>query len=261
MASGNDEFSVDLPGGGKLPLLGFGTWQLSGDEAKEATEHALRAGYRHVDTATMYRNELEVGAALAASGVPRDDVFVTTKLLPDDVGRESEALDQSLRKLGLDTLDLWLVHWPPPDDQLVPAWRALCQEQEAGRVTDIGVSNFSLAQIDAVTEDTGVVPAVNQIRWSPLTFDAAVVEGHRDRGVVLEGYSALRGGALSDPVVVRIAEQTGRTPAQVIIRWHLQHGIVVIPKSANPDRIRSNADVLDLVLSDEQMAQLDALGG
>lgn len=252
-------FVADLPGGGKMPLLGFGTWQLTGSKARTATGWALDGGYRHIDTATMYRNEAEVGAALRESDVPRDQVFVTTKLLPDAVGEEQAALDESLRLLGLDAVDLWLVHWPPSDDALVAVWHELIRARNDGRATDIGVSNYSLEQIDLITEATGVAPAVNQIRWSPLLFDQAVLDGHRQRGVVLEGYSALRGGALSNPVVADVAEQCGRTTAQVIVRWHLQHGVVVIPRSANQERIAQNADI-GFELSEEQMAALDALG-
>lgn len=253
------DMSADLPSGRKMPLLGFGTWQLTGPQAQEATSYALRAGYRHVDTATMYQNEAEVGAALLGSGVPRGDVFVTTKLLPDAVGSEPAALEQSLTKLGLAELDLWLVHWPPPDEALVSVWRAMCTAQSEGLATDIGVSNYTLDQLDRVAEATGVMPAVNQIRWSPLLFDPALLAGHQQRGVVLEGYSALRGGALENPEVLDVAQQSGRTAAQVIIRWHLQHGIVVIPKSANEDRIAANAD-LGFELTPDQMAALDALG-
>lgn len=250
-----------LPGGGRMPLLGFGTWQLTGSDASTATELALAAGYRHIDTATMYQNEAEVGAAIQAADISRPDLFVTTKLLPDAVGKERNAVETSLELLRLDRLDLWLVHWPPAEESLISVWRALIEAQNDGLVTDIGVSNYSLAQLDAVAEATGVMPAVNQIRWSPLMFDAQVLAGHRDRGVVLEGYSALRGGALADPVVGQVATESDRTPAQVIIRWHLQHGIVVIPKSANEQRIRANANVLDFALSDEQMAALNGLGG
>ncbi|MCW2544408.1 MAG: aldo/keto reductase [Frankiales bacterium] len=257
--SAEQEFTATLPGGGKMPLLGFGTWQLTGSDAQRATEVALQNGYHHVDTATMYQNEAEVGAALKT--VPRDDVFVTTKLLPDAVGREQEALEQSLTRLGLQRLDLWLVHWPPAEESLVSVWEALLRAREKGLVTDIGVSNYSLAQLDALAEATGTMPAVNQIRWSPLLFDPVLQQGHRERSVVLEGYSALRGGALTDPVVERIAAESGRTAAQVIIRWHLQHDTVVIPKSADEHRIRDNADVFGFSLSDEQMAALDALGG
>jgi diketogulonate reductase-like aldo/keto reductase len=242
-----------------MPLLGFGTWQLTGADAARATEAALRIGYRHVDTATMYRNEAEVGAALRASGVPRGEVFVTTKLPPDRAGQADATLDASLRALSVDAVDLWLVHWPPPDS--VALWRSFVRAREDGRARDIGVSNYDLADLDELADATGVMPAVNQIRWSPLLFDRAVLDGHRARGVVLEGYSALKGGTLDHPDVVAVAERLGRTPAQVILRWHLQHGIVAIPKSASEERIAANADLGAFTLSDADMASLDAMGG
>ena len=249
-----------LPGGGKMPLLGFGTWQLTGQDAHEATLTALQAGYRHVDTATMYSNEAEVGAALASSGLSREELFVTTKLPPDHVGREMQTLKQSVALLGIDSIDLWLVHWPPAEGAGIGVWRQFLASREQGLVTDVGVSNYSLAQLDELAEATGTMPAVNQIRWSPLLFDAKTIEGHRERGVVLEGYSALRGGTLDNQTVLDIAARAGRTPAQVIIRWHLQHEVVVIPKSGNPERIAANAAVADFTLSDQDMAALDRLG-
>jgi diketogulonate reductase-like aldo/keto reductase len=244
-----------------MPLLGFGTWRLSGDDAVRATGDALAAGYRHLDTATMYGNEREVGRALRDSGVPRDDVFVTSKLPPDRADRVRETLEQSLEQLGVDQLDLWLVHWPPDGDAGVPVWEGFLAAHAEGLVRDVGVSNHSASQLDALTEATGTTPAVNQVRWSPLLFDPAVVQAHRERSVVLEGYSALKGGTLEHPVVTGIAQRAGRTPAQVLVRWHVQHGTVVIPKSASAERIRSNADVGGFVLSDDDMAALDALGG
>ena len=250
---------VTLGSGGRMPLLGFGTWRLRGDAAVKATTAALEAGYRHLDTATMYRNEAEVGRALAGSGVPRDDVFVTTKCPPDRAGRELETLRESLDLLGLDHVDLWLVHWSTGGRD-VEMWRAFTEAQEAGLARAIGVSNFSLRLLDEVTSESGVAPAVNQIQWSPLLYDAAVVAEHQRRGVVLEGYSGLKGGTLDHPTIRGIAERAGRTPAQVIVRWHVQHGIVVIPKSSDPERIRSNADVGGFELSDDDMAALDGLG-
>jgi diketogulonate reductase-like aldo/keto reductase len=250
--------SAALPRGGAMPLLGFGTWQLKGTNAQEAVEAALEAGYRHLDTATIYGNEREVGAALRASGVARDDVFVTTKCPPDDQDRAREVLEQSLEALGLDSVDLWLVHWPPAD--AVKMWQAFVQAQADGLVRDIGVSNFSLAQLDEIEQATGVKAAVNQIKWSPLLFDRAVEDGHRERGVVLEGYSGLKGGTLENEVITGIAERLGRTPAQVINRWHLDHGVVTIPKSSNPERIRANADVDGFALSPEDLGAMDALG-
>ena len=256
---------VDIPtttvplAAGAIPLVGFGTWQLRGEECYASTLAALEAGYRHVDTATMYQNETEVGRALADSGVAREDVFVTTKFNPRRAGpSELDTLARSLEQLGTSYVDLWLVHAPADDN--VRVWESFVSAQADGRARDIGVSNFSLGQVDRVHEATGVLPAVNQIEWRPSLYDAGVADGHASRGVVLEGYSALRGGSLKDPVVNRIADEVGRTPAQVLVRWHVQHGFVVIPRSSQPDRVRANADVGGFELSTEQMAALDALG-
>lgn len=242
-----------------MPLLGFGTWQIKGESAISSTAVALEAGYRHLDTATVYGNEREVGAGIRASGVPRGDVFVTTKLPPDRAGKELDTLGRSLDLLGTDYVDLWLIHWPPDGDVGHELWAAFGEAQEQGLTRDIGVSNYSLDQIDALAA-SGAKPAVNQIRWSPLLFDRTQQDGHRSRGVVLEGYSALRGGTLDSPAVVEIAERCGRTPAQVILRWHLQHEVVAIPKSEVRERIVSNADLADFDLSAADMAALDALG-
>lgn len=253
--------AASLPSGQGMPLLGFGTWQITGVDATRATGWALQTGYRHIDTAAVYGNEAEIGAALRASDVARDDIFLTTKVPPDRAGAELDTLRQSLAALGTDHVNLWLIHWPPDDGVGLEVWKALISAQESGLARDIGVSNYSLEQIDELSAATGVTPAVNQIEWSPLLFDQAEVDGHHQRGVLLEGYSALRGGTLEHPVIVEIAERLGRTPAQVIVRWHLQHGIVVIPKSRERGRIVSNADVGDFELSDEQVAEIDALGG
>jgi diketogulonate reductase-like aldo/keto reductase len=206
----------------------------------------------------MYANESEVGRALRDSGVPRDEVFVTTKYNPRAGGRELDILDQSLEALGVSHVDLWLIH--SPDRRNEEIWAGFVTAQQDGRARDIGVSNFSSRQIDRVAQSTGVMPAANQIEWRPSLYDARVVAEHRDRAVVLEGYSALRGGSLEDPVVRRVAQEVGRTPAQVLVRWHVQHGIVVIPRSSQPERVRANADVGGFELSDEQMAALDGLG-
>lgn len=244
-----------------MPLLGFGTWQLSGDPAVSATVEALHAGYRHLDTATIYQNESQVGRALRESGVARDDVFVTSKLPPNRADWAKATLEQSLEQLGLDALDLWLVHWPPDGESAgVQVWEDFLTARDQGLVRDIGVSNYSLDQLDELAEATGVPPAVNQVKWSPLLFDRAYLDGHRERGVVFEGYSGLKGGTLEDPVVTAVAERLGRTPAQVVVRWHVQHGVVVIPKSQSPERIRANADVGGFELSQEDMAALDGLG-
>ena len=185
MTPGVPTTTAALPAGGAMPLRGFGTWQRRGPEAQQAVEQALEAGYRHLDTATVYGNEREVGAALRASGVPRAEVFVTTKCPPDKADSAREVLEQSLEDLGLDSVDLWLIHWPPDDP--VALWEHFLHARETGKVVDAGVSNFSLEQLDELERATGVRPAVNQIKWSPLLYDRAVDEGHRERGVVLEG--------------------------------------------------------------------------
>jgi 2,5-diketo-D-gluconate reductase A len=252
--------TVTLTAGSAMPLLGFGTWQIKGDDAVRATAAALEAGYRHLDTATVYGNEGEVGRALAESGVPREEVFVTTKCPPSKVGHELDTLKESLDLLQTDHVDLWLIHWPGDGSSNTDIWRSFGEAREVGLAREIGVSNFDAALLDEVTEATGLTPAVNQIEWSPLLYDGATVAEHRGRGIVLEGYSALRGGTLVHPTILQIAEREGRTAAQVIIRWHLQHGFVVIPKSVNPERIRSNAKVASFTLGDDDMAALDALG-
>jgi 2,5-diketo-D-gluconate reductase A len=253
-----------------MPLLGFGTWQLTGRTAQDSVREALQAGYRHIDTATMYGNEQQVGAALKESGLARDDVFITSKLPPDRFGkygvdlrlrgrRARGTLEQSLEQLGVSQLDLWLVHWPPRSGVGAPLWEQFLTARAEGLVRDIGVSNYSLEQVDELTARTGVAPAVNQIRWSPSLFDRAVLDGHRERGVVLEGYSGLKGGVLTHPTVVQIADRLGRTPAQVVIRWHMDHSVVVIPRSRDPQHIRTNAEVSGFRLSESDLAALDAL--
>lgn len=249
--------AAPLPSGAAMPLVGFGTWQLSGAEATTATATALALGYRHLDTATIYRNEREVGAGLLASGLPREKVFVTTKLPPDHDAPPRATLEQSLQKLGTDVVDLWLIHWPGQAD--LELWREFVRAQQDGLVRDIGVSNFTLAQIDELADATGVQPAVNQIKWSPYLYDAALLDGHRERGIVVEGYSGLKGGTLQEPVVAQIAERHGATPAQVLVSWQVQHGVVAIPKSTREQRIRENADVDGLVLTEAEMAALDGL--
>ncbi len=253
--------SVNLPGGGQMPLVGFGTWKLKGHAAREAVVAALAAGYRHLDTATMYGNEAEVGQAVRDSGIDRAEVFLTTKIRPSDSGRAAAILQASLRALGTDYLDLWLVHWPPArtaDSREL--WHELVAFQAAGQVRDIGVSNYDLDQLDDLKGASGQAPAVNQVHWSPVRYDPAIVAGHRQRGVALEGYSPLRDTNLDDPKLTKIAAAHGVTAAQVVLRWHLEHGITVIPKSAQPDRIRSNIDLLGFRLTPDEVASIDKLG-
>lgn len=245
---------------GRMPLLGFGTWQISDSESTEATTMALEAGYRHLDTATVYRNEAGIGRALAAAGLPREAVFVTTKLPPDRAARARRTLEESLTKLGVDYVDLWLIHWPPRNGDSPGIWAELVRAQADGLARSIGVSNYSLAQIDELTQATGVTPAVNQIRWAPVLYDAGLVTGLAERGVVLEGYSPFKVSNLADPTLVRIAEAHDATPAQVIVAWHVAHGFVVIPKSVRRERIEANAAGVRLELGDEEVAAIDGLG-
>lgn len=251
---------VTFPSGGRMPMLGFGTWQIRGRDAVVATEAALEAGYRHIDTATIYQNEREVGRALAGSGLPRDEVFVTTKCPPDLARRALDTLQRSLEMLGTDHVDLWLIHWTPRRGVGVDMWEKFVEARESGLARDIGVSNYRAEQIDELVTATGVKPVVDQIKWSPLLFKPHVAEQLRERDIALEGYSGLRGGALENRTIREIADRLGRTPAQVIVRWHLQHGVIAIPKSVRPERIRSNADVGGFALSEEDMARLDTLG-
>lgn len=253
------EPAVELTGGVLMPLVGFGTWQLTGSEAQRAVGWALEAGYRHLDTAAAYGNEKQVGAAIRESDVTRDDIFITTKLPPNHVGRERQTLEESLAALGTDHLDLWLVHWPPGGTAGVSSWRVFTEALSEGLTRAIGVSNYSLDQIDEITEATGVAPAVNQIKWSPLLFSAELLAAHRERGIVVEGYSPFRSGTLDHPALVEIAERHRKLPEQVVVRWHVQHGIVVIPKSAKRERITANADVFDFELSADEMAAIDGL--
>jgi 2,5-diketo-D-gluconate reductase A len=249
-----------LSAGAEIPLVGLGTWQLRGDAAADAVGWALEAGYRHIDTATAYNNEQAVGRALHASGVPRDKVFVTTKMPAENRGRERRTLERSLSAMGLDHVDLWLIHWPPSATSGIDSWREFVRAREDGLTRSIGVSNYSFDQIDELTAATDVTPEINQVRWSPSLFDQAMLDGHRERDIVLEGYSPFRAGGLDHPVLLDIANTHKATAAQVVIRWHLQHGIVVIPKSAHRERIVDNVDVAALVLTEEEMRAIDRIG-
>jgi 2,5-diketo-D-gluconate reductase A len=244
---------------GPMPLLGFGTWQISNRDAPQATAYALQAGYRHIDTATMYQNESGIGKALASVALPRESVFVTTKLPPAHAGRERRTLTESLTKLGLGYLDLWLVHWPPNGQAAPRVWQQFIRAQQEGLTKAIGVSNYSLRQIDELIQVTGVVPQVNQIRWGPSLYDPAMVSGLQQRGVVLEGYSPFKVSNLKDPTLVSIATRHDATAAQVIVAWHIAHGFVVIPKSLRPERIVANAAGVRIELTAEEVAMIDDL--
>jgi diketogulonate reductase-like aldo/keto reductase len=250
---------VALRDAGVLPLLGFGTWQLRGREAYDAVRVALDVGYRHIDTATMYRNEEQVGAALRDAAIDRSEVFLTTKLPAQATGRERATLEESLRKLGTDYVDLWLVHWPPDGSASPDVWRAFLSARDAGLARSVGVSNYSTGQVDELIDATGETPSVNQVRWSPALYDPARVEHHQARGVVLEGYSPFKASRLDDPVLRAVADAHGVEPTQVILRWHVDTRTVVIPKSANPERIAANFDIWGFRLTPDEIARINAL--
>jgi 2,5-diketo-D-gluconate reductase A len=251
------DVTVTLTGDVAMPLLGLGTWRLRVRQAYEAVRFALEAGYRHIDTATMYANEREIGRAMRDSGVDRRDIFVTTKLPAGSAGRERETIDASLRALGTDYVDLWLVHWPPRGGARPETWREMLAARERGLARAVGVSNYRIAQIDelAVIE----TPAVNQIPWSPRRHDPALLAAHRERGVVVEGYSPLKGTDLRDRVLTEIAARHEVTSAQVVLRWHIEHGIVVIPKSADRGRIAENSEIFGFSLDRDEVARIDGL--
>ncbi len=242
-----------------MPVLGLGVWQMAaGRETEQAVEWALDAGYRHIDTASLYRNEQSVGAALRTSGLPREQVFVTTKLMPVYPSAVRE-LAKSLRRLSLDYIDLYLIHWPTP---LIHRryWRQLESLQEQGLAREIGVSNYSLDQLRSLVGGGAKTPAVNQVQFSPFHFRRRLLDYCLGHGIVFEAYSPLeRGAGLRDPQITDLAARLDRTPAQIMLRWALQHQAVVIPKSIRQDRIRSNAQVFDFELSDDDMRRLDAL--
>jgi diketogulonate reductase-like aldo/keto reductase len=255
--------NVPLPDGVAIPQLGFGVFQVPPEDTAEVTLRALRSGYRHIDTAAAYGNEAGVGQALRASGLDREEVFVTTKCWNDDQGYEEakRALRASLDRLELDAVDLYLIHWPAPArDRYVDTWRAFIELKDAGLTRAIGVSNFQPAHLARIVDETSVTPAVNQIELHPRLQQPGLRREHADRGIVTEAWSPLAQGAvLSDAVIVRIAEAHGRTPAQVVLRWHLQLGNVIFPKSVTPERIAENFALFDFALGDDEMAAIAEL--
>ena len=242
-----------------MPLLGLGTWQMRGGECRRAVRYAIEVGYRHLDTATMYRNEGDIGRAIRESGSAREDLFITTKLAPNDAGRERRTLEASLKALGTEYVDLWLIHWPPSGRAGTQTWKEFLALRDEGKTRAVGVSNYGTAQIDELTRTSGQTPQVNQIRWGPSLYDAGEVAEHRRRGVVVEGYSPFKTTDLRHPVLAEIAEQHGVCPAQVVVRWHLDHEVVVIPQSASPERIAANFDVFGFALDEAEIRRIDAL--
>ncbi|MEU0644012.1 MULTISPECIES: aldo/keto reductase [Streptomyces] len=247
-----------------MPQLGFGVWQVPDDEAERAVATALEAGYRSIDTAAIYGNEKGTGRGLASSGVARKDLFVTTKLWNADQGYDStlRAFDASLEKLGLDYVDLYLIHWPmPAKDKYIDTYKAFEKLYADGRTKAIGVSNFLPEHLEKLIDATSVIPAVNQIELHPHLQQHASREYHAEQGIATEAWSPLGSGKglLEVPAIVAIAQKHNRTPAQIVLRWHIQLGNVVIPKSVTPSRIKENIDVFDFSLDTEDIAAISAL--
>jgi 2,5-diketo-D-gluconate reductase A len=254
--------TISLNQGGAIPQLGFGVWQVEDRKAVEVVGTALREGYRLIDTAAIYRNEAGTGQAIADSGIDREELFITTKLWNDDQGYESalRAFEASLSRLKLDYVDLYLIHWPQPQrDRYRDSWRALEKLHAEGRARAIGVSNFTVAHLERLLGECGITPAVNQIELHPALPQNELVAFHQARGIVTEAYSPLARGALDQPVIRDLARKHDRTAAQIVLRWHMQRGIVAIPKSSTPARIAANLDVFGFSLDDEDMAAIATL--
>lgn len=256
---------LSLNTGATIPQLGFGVFRVDPDETERIVTDALEAGYRHIDTAAIYGNEEGVGRAIAASGIPREDLFITTKLWNSDQGTQSayDAVDLSLEKLGLESVDLYLIHWPTPQRNLYrESWAALQKIQADGKATSIGVSNFLVEHLENILADGGVVPAVNQIELHPALQQREVVAFCREHGIQIEAWGPLGQGKyplFEEPGVSAAAAAHGKSPAQVVLRWHLQNGFIVFPKSNSRARIAENLDVFDFELTDAEMAAISAL--
>jgi 2,5-diketo-D-gluconate reductase A len=255
--------TVQLNDGEQIPQLGFGVFQVPPEQTVETVVRALQVGYRHIDTAKAYNNEAEVGQAIHAAGLAREDVYVTTKCFNDDHGYDQakRALHASLERLEMSHVDLYLIHWPvPAHDKYVETWKALAELQRDGLTRSIGVSNFQPAHLERIIAETGVTPAVNQVELHPYLQQPGLRREHADLGIVTEAWSPLAQGlVLDDEALVDVAERHGVTTGQVVLRWHLQLGHVVFPKSVTPERIEQNFDVFGFTLTDDDMAAIEAL--
>jgi 2,5-diketo-D-gluconate reductase A len=255
--------SIPLNTGASIPQVGLGTARVTDqDEARRIVLEALEVGYRHIDTAASYDNEVGIGRGIAESGLSRDDVFVTTKLRGAQQGPDTRAaLEQSLERLGLDNVDLFLIHWPLPRlDRYVESWKIMEQLRDEGLTRAIGVSNFLPEHLDRLAAESSTVPAVNQIELHPREPQRAQQADDARRGIVTEAWSPLaKGDLLAAPVLAEIGARHGRSPAQVVLRWHMQQGLVAIPKASHPDRLRANRDVFDFTLTDDDLAAIETL--
>lgn len=252
--------AIKLNNGIEMPVLGLGTWQINSNQAERSVLYALAAGYRHIDTAAIYNNEDNVGRAIQKSGIPREEVFITTKLWNEDHGYKPAiaALDRSLKRLGLSYVDLYLIHWPV-ENQRNETWQAMEAMLESGKCRAIGVSNYTIRHLQQLMRQSTTVPAVNQVEFNPYLYQKDLLGFCRNNGIQLESYSPLtRGRKLDDPRLVAMAGKYGKSTAQILIRWALQSGIVAIPKASKEEHIRENADVFDFIISSEDMQTLDS---
>lgn len=255
---------IDLNDGHRIPQIGLGTWPLNDEQVAAAVVQAVAAGYRHIDTAVKYGNEAGVGKGIRASGVDREELFITTKLDGEFQGKDKAVagLDGSLARLGLEYVDLLLIHWPlPRRDEFISTWKTFEKLQAAGKVRSIGVSNFKPAHLERLLANCDVVPAVNQIQLSPAVTRIVDRAYNRSQGIVTESWSPLGAGGelLNAPVLVRIAEKHGRTPGQIVLRWHVEQGLVAIPKTANPQRMKENLDVFSFALDASDTAAISTV--
>ncbi|WP_210485211.1 aldo/keto reductase [Microvirga antarctica] len=253
---------VELSDGRSIPQLGFGVWRIPEDETSSVVQQAIAAGYRSIDTAAIYQNERGVGLAIQESPVDRSELFITTKLWNEEQGFDTtmRACTESLRKLQLDSVDLYLIHWPlPKRDRYLDTWRAFIRLREEGKAKSIGVSNFTVATLQRLMDDTGVAPVLNQIELHPRFQQRELREFHAKHGIATESWSPLGRGAFHDPAIAAIAEKHGKSPAQIVLRWHLDSGLIVIPKSTTPARIRENFDLFGFTLDSDDMAAIAKL--
>lgn len=255
--------NIVLNSGRSIPQLGFGVFKIAPEEAPQLLADAFEAGYRHIDTASLYGNEAEVGRAVVESGLDRDEFFITTKLWNSDQARAHEAFDESMDRLGLDRVDLYLIHWPMPTlGQALGAWRALIEIARSGRASSIGVSNFEIDDLQQLIDETGIVPAVNQIELHPLHQRRELSAFCAENGIAVESWGPLSQGKsdlLERPAILEAAEAHGKSPAQAVLRWHVQQGRIVFPKTSRRERMIENADIFDFELSGAEMAAIDAL--
>lgn len=259
----HNTLSATLNDGHKIPRLGFGTWKIDDEITAEKVCFALKTGYRHIDTAKIYGNEAGVGQGMRRSGLPRGEIFLTTKLWNEDQGYDSalRACEESLKRLNTDYIDLYLIHWPVPAQNLfADSWKALIRLREQGLVRSIGVSNFRIEDLNRIINETGITPAVNQIELHPYFQQAELRAFHQQRGILTESWSPLgRGAELADPVIQRIASAHGKTAAQIVLRWHIEIGCIVFPKSVTDSRIAENFDIFDFSLTDAEKDAIKAL--